>query len=245
MDEQTPTTAPVQDTAVGMVNPEQTTPTANPPLENAGDALSIVKEVFGDKYATAEQAREGLRNLNRLVGDESTALQRRIVTTLAEKTGRSPEELADIIASEEYTPETSVTPTNPPTSNFQAQKALERTTRVELKQFLNDVPDARPMQERILQRSIATGKSPDEIWNEEYAPVFNAGKQTGAAKLQSSSQEQPTKGRSVDGGSAPQINWRDPNISSDEMLKHLPMVDSQNNSVAARQEFNEAYHRKQ
>lgn len=244
MDEQTPTTAPVQDTAVGMADKEPTTPIANPPIvENAGDAL--LSEVFDGKYTTIEQAKEGVYNLNRMVGDESIALQRRIVSTLAEKTGRSPEELADIIASEEYVPESTVTPTNPPTTSFEVRKNAERTTRIELKQFINDVPEAKPMQDKIFQRSVATGKSPEEIWNDEYAPVFNAGKQTGAAKLQSSSQEQPTKGRSVDGSNAPQINWRDPSISSDEMLKHLPITDSQNNPIAARDEFNQQYFKKQ
>jgi ribosome-binding protein aMBF1 (putative translation factor) len=201
-----------------VANPEPSTPEA----QDQSDPLAILKEAGINKYSTREEAIEGLKNLNKLVGDQTVAQQRKVTEALVEQTGLSPEELAEYLAQGNVAVNQPETATAQPQISRETKIALERSTKVLVRDFIREKPEAKPLQDAILQKALVSGKDPEQIWAEEYEPIFKAGTASGGKKLQQTIEGQPAKATST--ASEPDTRLDFKKMTSEEMRKHLPVT---------------------
>lgn len=208
---------------VEMSPQESSEPTATNLEKEVSDPLEVFKAAGIADVTTKEEAIQKLKNLNSFVGDQTIAKLRKIGDTLTKKTGYQLEELADIV--EGINLDNNQPIVNQP-DEARAALATARSLQVEL--FVRDIPEARAIKDSLLEDVRASGKSPEEIWGIKYAPLVKLGRESGAKKLQSNIESQPTKAVSTTEKTDTKLDFSGNNPSTGkpwtaaEMEKYLP-----------------------
>lgn len=161
-----------RDAEVKAAEATQAAPTDAPKQE---DALALLKEVAKRDFKSKEEAKKYLENLNRLVGDQTIAQQRRraeladvLLQRIAAENSMSLQEaesyLANLTTMEQQ-------PQRVQTTDPQLEERLRRGERAE---FLMETPEAKPFIEKIEDYSKATGKSYKDAYDTLYSDVVKA-----------------------------------------------------------------------
>lgn len=199
-------------------SPETTSTNIASSTQSEQGLLAELKAAGITKYSTKEEAVEGFKHLTNLVGDQTVAKQRKLAEHLQKSTNMSLEELNDILESgnvELNTPQPSEQPSR------DGKIALQKANQVLVREFVREHPEAKPLEEKILREALKTGKDPEQIWADEYEPVYRLGTEKGAKKLNSTIEGQPVKAVSTD-SSETSTNLDLDKLSAAEMRKHLP-----------------------
>lgn len=200
MDQQTPndegTAVPTPPTGM---SPEGSAPTADPKVEAKSAEVLFAEEALGREFTSKEDAQKTLVNLNRLVGDQTVSKQRKALETLAEKSGLTVEELVEVAASGEIDAPQAMAemPVETPSVRTLPDANTSRLVRVEVTAFTKDNPEAALVKDALFAKALSTGKSVDDVWASEFAPLIETGKKIGAKKLQQNLEGQPVKATST------------------------------------------------
>lgn len=198
METQTPIQEGLVPTPAPGMSPQNSAPVADPQptvAEAKPAEVLFAEEALGREFSSREEAQKALKNLNSMVGDQTLARQRKIVERVAQQSGLSTDELAEVL--EQQTPTETVTEpvqTIQPTS---ASSESKRLTRLEVDEVVKNDPDAASIRDSIFAKSLATGLSAQEIWEKEYKPLVEVGRKSGAKKLQENLQGQPLRATST------------------------------------------------
>lgn len=183
------------------MSPEGSAPSADPIVEAKSAEVLFAEQALGREFSSKEDAQKTLINLNRLVGDQTVSKQRKALESLAEKSGLTVEELVEVAASGEIdTPQategTLETPVETPRRTIPDANTA-RLVRVEVSAFMKDNPEAALVKDALFAKALSSGKSVDDVWNGEFAPLIETGKKIGAKKLQQNLEGQPVKATST------------------------------------------------
>jgi len=220
---ETTQTTPPEGTAVPTpetVMPNQdSAPTADPASQEAkpSELRVVIGEALGRNFSTDEEAKENLRNLKSLVGDQTVAKQRKALEKLAEQANLTPAELIEVIETQDLSQQ----PTQSADRPIQTPDPNSaRLTRIEVDNLVREQPDAAVIKETLFAEALATGKPASDIWAQKYAPILEAGKKVGAKKLQTNREGQPTKAASTASEeTGTKLDFS--KMTSKEMEKHL------------------------
>jgi len=221
MESQTPesegTAVPTPDNGMSGQDSAPTVETRQTPPE-----LALIEEVLGRKFESPEQAKETLRNLNSLVGDQTTSKQRKALEKLASQAGLSTDELLEVIETQPMNiPQgTEETPVRGAPVRSLPDDTTKRLVRIEMDQLVKDIPEASIVRDQLFAEALTTGKPAVELWTSKYGPLVDAGKKIGAKKLQATLEGQPTRATSTASESSDtQVDFS--KLSSQEMEKYL------------------------
>jgi uncharacterized protein (DUF849 family) len=173
--------------------PEQADQTEAKPAE-----VAFAEKVLVREFTSVEEAEKTIKNLNSLVGDQTTAKQRKALEKLASQANLSPEELIEYTEAmgteqpQEYKEETQ----QAPMQNI-PDDTTKRLVRIETNEFIKEVPDASAIKDTLFAEALAINRPVEEIWKTKYAPVVEVGRKLGAKKLQTTLEGQPTKATSM------------------------------------------------
>lgn len=178
------------------------------PVEEKPESLKIIEEALGREFKSADEAKESLRNLNSLVGEQTVAKNRKAIEKLAKQSNLSPEEFIEIVegqsdAIQQYNQET-----QPSTQKVDADPTLVKVTRMDVNAFIDKKPEAKEVKDKLFAKALSTGKDVADIWAEEYASVYEAGKKLGARKLQTTLEGQPLRAQSANIESDTKVNFQ-------------------------------------
>jgi hypothetical protein len=209
-----PTPAPEQSAQVSAPQPEP----AFAILESAGIAVP--------ENATKEWATDKIRNLNSLVGDQTTAKQRKVVDKLLKETGLSSlDELVQVIETEpEQTAQVASQVATPERIVQVKDESIKDEIRsLKADQLIAKVPEAAPVLDRILNRARELGTTDVmKVWNNEYEPIMKLGLKKGEQKLRSTVEQQPVSGASNVGETEQRLDFK--TMTAEEMRAHLPIA---------------------
>lgn len=215
---------PPQDMSQGSAPQADLKPEAKP------EAVQFAERALGREFGSVEEAEKTIKNLNSLVGDQTVASQRKALEKIASQANMSTSELVEYLATQDIgmpqaTQET-VTE-SAPVRNLPDQN-INRLVRVEVNSFVKDNPEAQLVRDQLFAKALATGKSAEEVWQTEFAPLIETGKKLGAKKLQQNIEGQPVAATSTASESSdttvdfkginPATNRR---WTADEMAKYL------------------------
>lgn len=198
MDQQTPTAegAAVPTPPAGM-SPQDSAQIADqqPQVAEAKPAgLTVIEEALGREFSSLEEATTSLKNLNSLVGEQTTSKQRKAIEKIAAQANLTPDELYEVLETQNVPVES--VQTDQPVAP-QSDEATKRVIRLETDSFVKDTPEAQVIRDTLFAEALSSGKTVREIWEGKYAPIIEAGKKIGAKKLQSNIEGQPLKGTST------------------------------------------------
>lgn len=222
---QAPTPAPV------MPN-QDSAPKADParqeaPAEDISTlSLEELGETVGRKFDSKEEATKWVKEVNSYVGDQTRAKKDKALERLAAQANLSVPELLELIDSQDLNiPQQGQDQASP---QQRPDTATLRVTRLEVRDLIEKQPEASAVKDALLAEALSTGKDVEQIWKEKYAPVLEAGKKSGAKKLQSNLEGQPTKAASTASESTDtKVDFRGPNPetgrpwTSEEMERYL------------------------
>lgn len=161
--------------------------------------LAVIEEALGRSFDSIDQAKDTLRNLNSLVGDQTVAKQRKALEKLATQANLTPSELLEVIETQnlEIPSGADENPTPAAPVRNLPDETTKRLVRLETETFLKDTPEARAIKDQIFAEALTTGKPVQELWETRYAPLIETGKKLGAKKLQQNIEGQPTRAAST------------------------------------------------
>lgn len=158
--------------------------------------LRVIEESLGREFSSVEEAKQSLKNLNSLVGDQTVSKQRKALEKLASQANLTPDELIEVIEAQAQNP-TEEVQTPEVAKTIQADPTAARLTRIEVNSLISSTPEAAAVKDQLFAEALKTGKTVEEIWASKFYPVFEAGKKTGAKKLQTTLEGQPLKATSA------------------------------------------------
>jgi hypothetical protein len=180
----------------------------------------FAEESLGRTFESKEEAQKALKNLNSLVGDQTTAKQRRAIEKISRQANLTPEELYEILETQSAPEINQDTPGQPTIQPTQASDADKRLTRLEVDEVVKNDPDANLVRDTLFAESLTSGKPASEIWASKYKPLVEKGKQAGAAKLQQTKISQPLKAASTASEQDLKIDAR--SLTLEELEKIVP-----------------------
>lgn len=171
---------------------------AQPAEEKKPESLKIIEESLGREFRNVEEAQESLRNLNSLVGDQTVSKQRKALEKLAKESNVTTDELIELVESPNFTQPQLNQETTTDTNPVEVDQTLAKVTRIEVDTLTEKVPAAGKIKDAIFAEALQTGKPAREIWDMKYAPIHEAGKESGAKKLQTTLEGQSLRAESAD-----------------------------------------------
>lgn len=215
-------------TPQGDMSTQGSAPQADLQAEAKSPVVLFAEKALGREFASEEEAQKTLTNLNRMVGDQNIAKQRKALESIAQRANMTPEELVEYAATQDIDVPQAMEETPVESAPARPDMNTNRLVRVEIGAFVKDVPEAAAVKDRLFARVLASGKPAEEVWATEFAPLIEIGQKNGAKKLQKNLQEQPTQATSVASdttdttvdfrGVNPATNRR---WTSEEMAKYL------------------------
>lgn len=198
------------------------TPAADqsPRTEAKPAEVLFAEEALGRTFDSKEEAQKALKNLNSMVGDQTLAKQRKIVERIAQQSGLSADELAEVLENQpaqEFTNQPTQTQTIQPTT---ASNESKRLTRIEVDKVVSTDGSAEAVRDVLFAESLASGLSAQEIWERKYKPIVEAGKKAGVEQLRQTKVSQPVQATSTASESDITIDPR--TLSLDELEKLIP-----------------------
>jgi hypothetical protein len=223
METQTPTmegvqAAPEVPTPNAGMSPNDSASQADQKTEAKPAEVVFAEKVLGREFHSVEEAEKTIKNLNSLVGDQTTAKQRKALEKLASQANLSVDELISY-ADTTSVPEPSQEQVTEPVRNF-PDDTTKRLVRIETDSFVKENPESASIRDILFAEALSTGKPVQDVWASRYAPVMEAGKKIGAKKLQNTLEGQPIKATSTASGTddtKPDFS----KMSSQEMEKFL------------------------
>lgn len=197
---------------------------ANPVTQEATDPLEVLKEAGITKYSTKEEAVEGLKNLNAMVGDQTVAQQRKIAEALSKQTGYSLEEIISVFDSGGTIEPAKAEQPVPQEKDTDALAALHGVRQMKVENLVKEIPEAKLVEAQILERVKATGEDPKVVWLTDFSPLVEAGRELGGKRLKKTIEGQPMKAASTAGGTQTTPDFS--KMTSEEMEKVLPTIES-------------------
>jgi len=196
METQTPTAEGHGPTPPGMA-PQDSAPKADPVVtqpEAKPAELKVIEDALGREFSSLDDAKNTLKHLNSLVGDQTLSKQRKAVEKIASQANVSTDELYEIL--EQSPLETPEAP-EPAIQPTMASNESKRLTRLEVDEVVKNDPDASAIRDTLFAKSLASGVPAQEIWEREYKPLVEVGRKNGAKKLQSHLEGQPLPAHST------------------------------------------------
>ena len=186
---------PPQDMSQGSAPQADLKPEAKP------EAVQFAERALGREFGSVEEAEKTIKNLNSLVGDQTVASQRKALEKIASQANMSTSELVEYLATQDIstpqvTPDESQTAESATVRNLPDHN-LNRLVRVEVNSFVKENPEAQLVRDQLFAKTLATGKSAEEVWQTEFAPLIETGKKLGAKKLQQNIEGQPVQATST------------------------------------------------
>lgn len=180
---------------------QDSAPDADPIQEAKPEAVQFAERTLGRKFDSVEEAEKTIKNLNSLVGDQTVSSQRKALEKIASQANMSTNELIEYLATQDIntpqaTSDESHTVESAPVRNL-PDDTTKRLVRLETDTFVKDTPEAKVVRDQIFAKALATGRSVTEIWSNEFAPLIEIGKKSGAKKLQQNIEGQPLKATST------------------------------------------------
>lgn len=173
--------------------------------EEKPEGLKIIEEALGREFKSVEEAQESLKNLNSLVGEQTVAKNRKAIEKLAKESNLSPEEFIEVVeGGQNFINNQETTSTS---KNVDADPTLVKVTRMDVNAFIKEKPEAIGLKDKLFAKALSSGKDVEQIWVEEYAPVYEAGKKLGAKKLQTTLEGQPLRAESADTENDTKVNF--------------------------------------
>lgn len=161
----------------------------------------FIEETLGKEFDSLDQAKESLKNLNSMVGDQTVAKQRKALDKLAKQAGLTPDELIEVIETQDINLPQGEAPTQEAVVHAATRdlpdENTKRLTRLETSQFIKDTPEAAIVKDQLFAEALTSGKPVDELWSVKYGPIVAEAKKLGAKKLQSNIEGQPTRATST------------------------------------------------
>lgn len=195
--DQTSTQEGQRPTPVAEMPTQDSAPQADAKPQAKPAELQLIEEALGREFSSGEEAKNTLRNLNSLVGDQTISKQRKALEKIATQANLSTDELLEVLDNQELNVQPEQTQAETPSIPHLPDDATKRVVRLEVDTFVKDVPEAKIIRDNLFAEALTSGKSISEIWDKKYAPIIDAGRKLGAKKLQSNIEGQPLKATST------------------------------------------------
>ena len=218
----TPSTGMSEQDSASKADPQVEKPVeAEQPVEEKSAEVKFAEKTLGREFTSQEEAEKAIVNLKSLVGDQTISKQRKALESLYKQTNLSVDELIEVIDTQGLNvPEQAQTEPTPNIVPNLPDDTTKRVVRIETDAFIKEVPEAKDIRDSLFAKAIQTGKPVKEIWDAEYASIFETGKKIGAKKLQTTTEGQPLKATDTDTEPTDtKVNLKE--LTSREIEEHL------------------------